>query len=339
MIVAMLESAGEDQIQGVIDHLVKMGFEVHRSTGARQTVLGAVGRRIDFDTRDIEVLPGVHHVHRISAPYKLVGRQFREQDTVIGLPNGVEIGGQEVVVMAGPCSVESPEQIFTAAEVVSKAGAKVLRGGAFKPRSSPYTFQGLGLEALKLLREAGDRFGLMVVSEVMEISQIELMLPYIDILQVGARNMQNFNLLRELGKARKPVLLKRGIAATIEELLLSAEYIMSGGNYQVILCERGIRTFETYTRNTLDISAIPIVHKLSHLPITSDPSHGTGLRDKVAPMACASVAAGADALLIEVHPSPDSALSDGAQSLFPHQFAELMEQLRMIAPAVGRTIA
>jgi 3-deoxy-7-phosphoheptulonate synthase len=338
MIVAMLESAGEDQIQGVIDHLVKMGFEVHRSTGARQTVLGAVGRRIDFDTRDIEVLPGVHHVHRISAPYKLVGRQFREQDTVIKLANGVEIGGKEVVVMAGPCSVESQEQIFAAAETVSKAGAKVLRGGAFKPRSSPYTFQGLGLEALKLLREAGDRHGLMVVSEVMEISQIELMLPYVDILQVGARNMQNFNLLRELGKVRKPVLLKRGIAATIEEMLLSAEYIMSGGNYQVILCERGIRTFETYTRNTLDISAIPIVHKLSHLPITSDPSHGTGLRDKVAPMACASIAAGADALLIEVHPSPDSALSDGAQSLFPQQFSDLMEQLRMIAAAVGRTI-
>ena len=338
MIVAMLESAGEDQIQGVIDHLVKMGFEVHRSTGARQTVLGAVGRRIDFDIRDIEVLAGVHHVHRISAPYKLVGRQFREHDTVIKLPNGVEIGGKEVVVMAGPCSVESQEQIFTAAEVISKAGAKVLRGGAFKPRSSPYTFQGLGLDALKLLREAGDRNGLMVISEVMEISQIELMLPYVDIFQVGARNMQNFNLLRELGKVRKPVLLKRGIAATIEELLLSAEYILSGGNYHVILCERGIRTFETYTRNTLDISAIPIVHKLSHLPITSDPSHGTGLRDKVAPMACASIAAGADALLIEVHPSPDSALSDGAQSLFPQQFSDLMEQLRMIAPAVGRTI-
>jgi len=338
MIVAMLESAGEDQIQGVIDHLVKMGFEVHRSTGARQTVLGAVGRRIDFDIRDIEVLPGVHHVHRISAPYKLVGRSFRPEGTTIKLPNGLEIGGKEVVVMAGPCSVESKEQIFTAADLVSKAGAKVLRGGAFKPRSSPYTFQGLGLEALKLLREAGDRHGLMVVSEVMEISQIELMLPYVDIFQVGARNMQNFNLLRELGKARKPVLLKRGIAATIEELLLSAEYIMSGGNYQVILCERGIRTFETYTRNTLDISAIPIVHKLSHLPITSDPSHGTGLRDKVAPMACASIAAGADALLIEVHPSPDNALSDGAQSLFPEQFSELMQQLRMIAPAVGRTI-
>jgi 3-deoxy-7-phosphoheptulonate synthase len=277
-------------------------------------------------------------VHRISAPYKLVGRPFRPEGTIVRLPNGVEIGGKEVVVMAGPCSVESREQILASAELVSKAGAKVLRGGAFKPRSSPYTFQGLGLDGLKLLREAGDQFGLMVISEVMEISQIEPMLPFIDIFQVGARNMQNFNLLRELGKVRKPVLMKRGIAATIEEMLLSAEYIMSGGNYNIILCERGIRTFETYTRNTLDISAIPIVHKLSHLPITSDPSHGTGLRDKVAPMACASVAAGADALLIEVHPSPDEALSDGAQSLFPEQFAELMDRLRMIAPAVGRTI-
>jgi 3-deoxy-7-phosphoheptulonate synthase len=339
MIVAMLESASEDQIQDVIDHLVKMGFEVHRSTGARQTVLGAVGRRIDFDTRDIEVLTGVHHVHRISSPYKLVGRSFRPEGTRVKLANGVEIGGKEVVVMAGPCSVESWEQLFAAAEQVSHAGAKVLRGGAFKPRSSPYTFQGLGLEALKLLREAGDRYGLMVISEVMEISQIELMLPYVDIFQVGARNMQNFNLLRELGKVRKPVLMKRGIAATIEEMLLSAEYIMSGGNYQVILCERGIRTFETYTRNTLDISAIPVVHKLSHLPMTSDPSHGVGIRDKVATMACASVAAGADALLIEVHPDPDHALSDGAQSLYPQQFSELMEQLRIIATAVGRTIA
>ena len=338
MIVAMLETATEDQIQDVTDHLMRMGFAVHRTTGARQSVLAAVGRRIDFDTRDLEVLSGVEKVHRISAPYKLVGRQFRPHDTVIKFPNGVEIGGKEVVVMAGPCSVESREQLLKAAEMVSQAGAKVLRGGAFKPRSSPYTFQGLGLEALKLLREAGDRFGLLVISEVMEISQIDIMLPYVDILQVGARNMQNFNLLRELGKVRKPVLMKRGIAATIEETLLSAEYIMSGGNYDVIFCERGIRTFETYTRNTLDISAIPIVHKLSHLPITSDPSHGTGLRDKVAPMACASVAAGADALLIEVHPNPDHALSDGAQSLFPEQFAELMQRLRMIAPAVGRTI-
>jgi len=338
MIVAMLENASEDQIQEVTNHLMQMGFAVHRTTGARQSVLAAVGRRIDFDTRDLEVLPGVEKVHRISAPYKLVGRQFRQHDTVIKFPNGVEIGGKEVVVMAGPCSVESHAQLFKAAEHVAKSGAKVLRGGAFKPRSSPYTFQGLGLEALKLLREAADAHGLLVISEVMEISQIEQMMPYVDILQVGARNMQNFNLLRELGKVRKPVLMKRGIAATIEEMLLSAEYIMSGGNYDIILCERGIRTFETYTRNTLDISAIPIVHKLSHLPITSDPSHGTGLRDKVAPMACASLAAGADALLIEVHPDPDHALSDGAQSLFPEQFAELMQRLRMIAPAVGRTI-
>ena len=339
MIVAMQESASEEQVQKVIEHLVRMGFSVHRTTGARQTVLAAVGARIDFDTRNLEVLSGVQEVHRISAPYKLAGRSFRPQGTLIEFANGLKIGGDEVVVMAGPCSVESREQLFTAAEQVAKAGARVLRGGAFKPRSSPYSFQGLGLEGLKLLREAGDRFGMLVISEVMEISQIEMMLPYIDILQVGARNMQNFNLLRELGKIKKPVLLKRGIAATIEELLLSAEYIMSGGNYDIILCERGIRTFETYTRNTLDISAIPIIHKLSHLPIASDPSHGTGLRDKVPPMARASVAAGADVLLIEVHPDPDKALSDGAQSLFPAQFAELMNELRMIAPAVHRKVA
>ena len=338
MIVAMLETASEAQIQDVTDHLMQMGFAVHRTTGARQSVLAAVGKRIDFDIRDLEVLSGVEKVHRISAPYKLVGRQFRPENSVIKLGKGVEVGGTQVVVMAGPCSVESHDQLFKAAEQVAKAGAKVLRGGAFKPRSSPYTFQGLGLEGLKLLREAADAHGLLVISEVMEISQIDLMMEYIDIFQVGARNMQNFNLLRELGKVRKPVLMKRGIAATIEEMLLSAEYIMSGGNYDVILCERGIRTFETYTRNTLDISAIPIVHKLSHLPITSDPSHGTGLRDKVEPMACASLAAGADALIIEVHPDPDHALSDGAQSLYPEQFAVLMAKLRLIAPAVGRTI-
>ena len=339
MIVAMQESAAEEQIQQVIDHLVKLGFEVHRSTGVRQTVLGAVGAQVDFDIRNIEMLPGVQDVHRISSPYKLAGRTFRPEGTVIKLSNGLEIGARQVVTMAGPCSVESREQLFSTAEAVAKAGARILRGGAFKPRSSPYSFQGMGEEGLKLMREAADKFGLLVISEVMEISQIPLMLPYLDIFQVGARNMQNFNLLRELGKVRKPVLLKRGIAATLEELLLSAEYIMSGGNYQVILCERGIRTFETYTRNTMDISAIPIVHKLSHLPMTADPSHGTGRRDKVAPMARAAVAAGADALLIEVHCDPDKALSDGAQSLYPAQFSELMDQLRMIAPAVGRTIA
>ena len=339
MIVAMQELASEDQIQSVIDRLVSMGFEVHRSTGARQTVLGAVGARVEFDIRDLEMLPGVQEVHRISAPYKLVGKSFRPEGTVIRLPNGVNLGGPDVVVMAGPCSVESREQLFKVAELVSQAGAKILRGGAFKPRSSPYSFQGMGEDGLKLLREAGDQFKLLVISEVMEISQIELMLPYVDILQVGARNMQNFNLLRELGKARKPVMLKRGIAATLEEMLLSGEYIMSGGNYEVMFCERGIRTFETYTRNTMDISAIPIVHKLSHLPMCADPSHGTGRRDKVSPMARASVAAGCDALIIEVHHDPDHALSDGAQSLFPEQFRQLMDELRIIAPAVGRKIA
>jgi len=339
MIVAMQETATEEQIQQVIEHLIRMGFSVHRTTGARQSVLAAVGARIDFDTRNLEVLAGVQEVHRISAPYKLAGRSFRPEGTVIEFANGLKIGGEEVVVMAGPCSVESREQLFNVAGQVAEAGARVLRGGAFKPRSSPYTFQGMGLEGLKLLREAGDHFKMLVISEVMEISQIAMMLPYIDIFQVGARNMQNFNLLRELGKVKKPVLLKRGIAATIEELLLSAEYIMAGGNYQVILCERGIRTFETYTRNTLDISAIPIIHKLSHLPMTSDPSHGTGLRDKVPPMARASLAAGADALLIEVHHDPDRALSDGAQSLYPAQFAKLMDELRRIAPVVGRKIA
>jgi 3-deoxy-7-phosphoheptulonate synthase len=339
MIVAMQEAASEEQIQVVIEHLMEMGFSVHRTTGERQSILAAVGARADFDTRNLEVLSGVEHVHRISAPYKLSGRSFRPEGTVIQFSNGVKVGGDQVVVMAGPCSVESREQLFTVAEQIAKAGARALRGGAFKPRSSPYSFQGLGIEALKLLREAGDKFNLLVISEVMEISQIGQMLPYIDIFQVGARNMQNFNLLRELGKVKRPVLLKRGIAATMEELLLSAEYIMSGGNYEVILCERGIRTFETYTRNTLDICAIPIIHKLSHLPMASDPSHGTGLRDKVAPMARASVAAGADVLLIEVHHDPDKALSDGAQSLYPQQFADLMDTLRMIAPAVGRKIA
>src|ERR1700685_3742525 len=339
MIVAMQESATEEQIQQVVEHLIEMGFSVHRSTGARQTVVAAVGARVDFDIRNLEVLSGVEHVHRISAPYKLAGRSFRPAGTIVEFANGLKIGGEQIVVIAGPCSVESREQLFKVSDLIAQAGARVLRGGAFKPRSSPYSFQGLGLEGLKLLREAGDRVNLLVISEVMEISQIELMLPYIDIFQVGARNMQNFNLLRELGKIRKPVLLKRGIAATFEELLCSAEYVLAGGNYELILCERGIRTFETYTRNTKDISAIPIIHKLSHLPMTADPSHGTGRRDKVAPMARASVAAGADALLIEVHCTPDKAWSDGAQSLFPEQFDKLMDELRMIAPAVGRKIA
>jgi 3-deoxy-7-phosphoheptulonate synthase len=337
----MQEGASEPQIQAVIDRLVGMGFDIHRSTGVRHTVLGAVGAKIDFDVRDIEVLEGVAEVLRISAPYKLASRAFRPQGTIVKVgPPGrqVEIGGQEVIMMAGPCSVESRDQIQRSAEIVASYGARLLRGGAFKPRTSPYSFQGLGEEGLRYLREAADRCGLLAVSEVMDYGDLAMMLGYVDLLQVGARNMQNYNLLRGLGKVDKPVLLKRGPAATVEELLLSAEYIMAGGNYQIVLCERGIRTFENYTRNTLDISAIPVVKKLSHLPIIADPSHGTGRRDKVAPMARAAVAAGADGLLIEVHPSPDTALSDGAQSLAPDQFAALMKELRMIAPAVGRTL-
>lgn len=337
MLVVMQEGATEAQIQAVIDRLVAMNFTVHRSTGVLHTVLGGVGPVDGFDPAEFEVMDGVKECHRIVSPYKLASRSFRPGGTVVRIGD-VEIGGSQVVAMAGPCSVESEEQIERAAELVARDGARVIRGGAFKPRSSPYSFQGLGIEGLKLLRAAAARHKLLVISEVMEISQIALMSDFVDIFQVGARNMQNFNLLRELGHVRKPVLLKRGIAATIEELLLSAEYIMSGGNYEVILCERGIRTFETYTRNTMDISAIPVVKKLSHLPIVADPSHGTGRRDQVLPMARAAVAAGADGLLVEVHHDPDHALSDGAQTLNPVQFAELMAQLRIIAPAVGRTI-
>ena len=333
----MQQGAGEEQIDAVIERLTELGFDVHRSTGVIHTVLGGVGGKEDFDRDVFELMDGVKEAHRISSPYKLASRSFKPGGTVVKIRD-VEIGGQRVVVMAGPCSVESRDQIERSAEIVAGGGAQVIRGGAFKPRSSPYSFQGLGEEGLKLLREAADRHGLLVASEVMDQTQIPLVAQYSDILQVGARNMQNFTLLRELGKQRRPVLLKRGISATIEELLLSAEYIMSGGNYDVILCERGIRTFETYTRNTMDISAIPVVKKLSHLPIVADPSHGTGRRDKVLPMARAAVAAGADGLLVEVHPDPDHALSDGAQSLRPEQFQEMMRQLRLIAPAVERSI-
>jgi len=337
MLVVMQEGATEKQIQTVIDRLVSLGFTVHRSTGVVHTVLGGVGPMDYFEPADFEVMDGVKEAHRIMSPYKLASRTFRPAGTVIRI-GGVEIGGDRVVMMAGPCSVESREQMLGLAETVAGAGAQILRGGAFKPRSSPYSFQGMGEEGLAILREAADKHGLLVVTEVMDQTQIPLVGSYADILQVGARNMQNFNLLRELGKQPKPVLLKRGIAATIEELLLSAEYILAAGNNAVILCERGIRTFESYTRNTLDISAIPVVKKLSHLPMIADPSHGTGRRDKVLPMARAAVAAGADGLIIEVHQDPDHALSDGAQSLRPEQFAELMAQLRIIAPAVNRTI-
>jgi len=338
MIVNMSDKATEKEIAHIIERIREAGYTPHVTRGVERAIVAAVGNGRRHEIEALQVAPGVDNVMAIAQPFKLVSRQVKPEGTVVNV-GGVAIGGPGVVVIAGPCSVESREQLFSTAEAIAKAGARVLRGGAFKPRSSPYSFQGHGEDALKLLREAGEKFKLLVISEVMEISQIPMMLPYVDILQLGARNMQNFNLLRELGKVRKPVLVKRGIAATFEELLLSAEYIMAGGNYDVILCERGIRTFETYTRNTMDISAIPIIHKLSHLPMTADPSHGTGRRDKVAPMARASVAAGADALLIEVHCDPNKAWSDGAQSLFPEQFAKLMDELRMIAPAVGRKVA
>ena len=337
MVVVMQERATEEQIEKVVASLVEMGMDVHRSTGVSRTVLGAVGDDRRLDPRLIEMLDGVSEVLRVTEPYKLASRAFRPEGTVVVMDD-VRIGGDEVIVMAGPCSAESEEQVHSTAAAVKRAGAKVLRGGAFKPRSSPYSFQGLGEEGLRLLRAAANQHDLKLVSEVMDVSQIPLLEKYCDMFQVGARNMQNFTLLRELGRTRKPVLLKRGISATIEEWLLSAEYVLAGGNMQVILCERGIRTFESYTRNTLDISAIPVVKKRSHLPIVVDPSHGTGRRDKVAPMARAAVAAGADGLIIEVHCDPDHALSDGAQSLFPSQFDRLMAELRIIAPAIGRSI-
>ena len=339
MIVVMQGSATGENIQAVIEQMVELGFNVHRTSGAGQMILAGVGTPGQFDVTEFQVMGGVQDAYRISSPYKLAGRDFRPEGTVITFANGVQVGGNEVTIMAGPCSVESRAQILLSAQQVKAAGAQFLRGGAYKPRSSPYSFQGMGVEGLKLLREVGDMTGLLVITEVMEISQIEPMLPYIDCFQVGARNMQNFNLLRELGHVRKPVLMKRGIAATIEEVLLSAEYILSGGNYELILCERGIRTFETYTRNTMDISAIPVLKKLTHLPVFGDPSHGVGKREFVPALALASVAAGADGLLMEMHPNPDKAMSDGAQSLFPDQLKKLLEQLRQLAPVVGRTVA
>ena len=337
MVVVMEERATENQIQHVVATLVENGLEVHRSTGALRTVLSAVGGNREFDRGLLNVMDGVHEVLRITEPYKLASRTFKSERTVVSMKD-FRIGGDEVIVMAGPCSAETEKQVEAAAAAVKQAGAKMLRGGAFKPRSSPYSFQGLGEDGLRMLRAACDRHSMKLVSEVMDVSQIDLLARYADMLQVGARNMQNFTLLRELGRIRAPILLKRGISATIEEWLLSAEYVLSGGNTDVVLCERGIRTFESYTRNTLDISAVPVIHKLSHLPIVVDPSHGTGRRDKVAPMARAAVAAGADGLIIEVHPDPDSALSDGAQSMLPQQFDRLMAELRIIAPAIGRSI-
>jgi 3-deoxy-7-phosphoheptulonate synthase len=341
MIINMAVNATEEQIDHVVKRIQECGFQAHLSRGEERAVIGVVGKSEKHrgELEALQAAPGVEEIIRITHPFKLASRNFRPEGSVVELSKGVSIGGTEIVAAAGPCAVESAAQIGEIAEKVARAGAKLLRGGAFKPRSSPYSFQGLGEEGLKLMRAAADDNGLLVVSEVMDPSQIDVMLPYVDVLQVGARNMQNYYLLRALGEIQKPVLLKRGMSATIEELLLSAEYIMAGGNYNVILCERGIRTFDTYMRNTMDIAAIPVIKQLSHLPVVADPSHGTGRRDKVGAMARAAVAAGADGLLIEVHQDPERALSDGAQSLYPDQFAQLMAEARMIAPAVGRRIA
>ncbi len=338
MVVIMEKDVNEKLIEQTIEKLNELGFDIHRSTGVEHTVLGVIGDTTKIDVRDLKVMPGVIDAYRISAPYKQVSREFQHADTIIDV-KGIEIGGEETIIMAGPCSVESEEQIFAIAESVSKQGARILRGGAFKPRSSPYSFQGLGEKGLQMLKDAGEKYNMAVITEVMDKEQLPMIMEYTDIIQVGARNMQNFTFIKALGQIDKPVFLKRGLAATIEEWMMAAEYILAGGNRNVILCERGIRTFETYTRNTFDISAIPIVHKVSHLPVFGDPSHGTGLRDKVIPMARAAVAAGADGLMIEVHNQPDKAFSDGAQSLYPSQFEELMEQIRVIADVIGRRIA
>jgi 3-deoxy-7-phosphoheptulonate synthase len=337
MIVVLESGIKEKQVEEIVRVLTDHGFDIHRSAGVQYTVLGAIGVHPEFDHRQIELLPGVAEVLRVTEPFKLASRAFKREGSVFDI-GGVKIGGPEVVVMAGPCAVETEEQIFKIAKHVKDAGAKILRGGAFKPRTSPYSFQGLGEKGLKLLRAAADEVQLKVVTEVMDKSQIDLTEKYADILQIGARNMQNYAFLKDLGKASKPVMLKRGLAATIEEWLMSAEYILSGGNQQVILCERGIRTFETATRNTMDISAIPVIKKKSHLPIIADPSHGIGIRDKVIPMARAAIAAGADGIIVEVHHDPDHALSDGAQSLYPNQFSQMMKEVRMIAQAIERTI-
>ena len=337
MIVVLEKNISDGLLKNIIKHLEDYGFAIHKSAGEEKIILGAIGVQPNFDTRKIKILEGVEEVYRITEPFKLASRSFKQSNTLIQIKD-IIIGGNEVNMIAGPCSVESEEQIMTIAELVKKNGVKILRGGAFKPRSSPYSFQGMGEEGLKLLRKAADAFGLLVITEVLENSMIDLIYKYTDIFQVGARNMQNYSLLKELGPAKKPVMLKRGLSATVEDWLMSAEYLLSNGNPDVFLCERGIRTFETYTRNTFDISAIPVVHKRSHLPVFADPSHATGLRDKVIPMARAAVAAGADGIMVEVHNDPEKALSDGPQALLPDQFEEMMLQVRMIAKVIGRTM-
>ena len=338
MIIVLRPDATEEQINHIVEKVQKLGLKPHVSKGTERTIIGVIGPEDVLRVTPLEVFAGVEKVIPVLAPYKLVSREFRPQDSVIDLGKGVKIGGKKIVIMAGPCAVKNIETLQEIASLIKKAGATVLRGGAFKPRTSPYSFQGLGEEGLKYLNKVSNDLGLVTVSEVMDTRDVELVARYVDILQIGARNMQNFNLLKEVGLTQKPVLLKRGMSSTVKELLMSAEYIASGGNFNVILCERGIRTFEDFTRNTLDISAVPIVKQLSHLPIIADPSHAAGKWGLVPALSKAAIASGADGLIIEVHSHPEEAMSDGAQSLLPSTFNQLMEGLKVLAKAVGREI-
>jgi 3-deoxy-7-phosphoheptulonate synthase len=339
MLIVMKSQASAEEIRAVCDYIESLGFRAHPMPGALRTAVGVTGNRGAIGQDMLEEMSGVSEVIRVTQPYKLVSREVKEEDTVIHFPGtNASIGGKNLAIMAGPCAIETREQAFTVAEQVAAAGAQFFRGGAYKPRTSPYAFQGLGEEALKIMAEIREAFGMRIVSEAMDRESLALIEEYADIIQIGARNMQNYSLLREVGRTRKPVLLKRGMSATLEELLMAAEYIMSEGNYQVILCERGVRTFIDHTRNTLDLSIVPAVQQLSHLPIIVDPSHGTGKRNKVVPLARAAVAVGADGLVIEVHHQPDKALSDGAQSIYPQQFADMMGEVRQIARILHRDV-
>ncbi len=340
MLVVMKAHATQEEIQAVCDHIAQLGFRAHPLPGAQRTAIGITGNQGEVDRGNLESLSGVAEVIRVSKAYKLASRDVKEEDTVVSFPGtSAAIGGRSLAVIAGPCSVESREQALAIAEQVAAAGAQFFRGGAYKPRTSPYAFQGLGLEALRILAEVREKFGLRIVTEALDTETLETVAEWSDVVQIGARNMQNFSLLRKAGRLRKPVLIKRGMSATLEEFLMAAEYVMSEGNYQVILCERGVRTFSDHARNTLDLSIIPALRHVSHLPILVDPSHGTGRRDSVLPMARAAVAAGADGVMVEVHNHPESALSDGPQSIYPAQFASMMDEIERIAPIVGRNLA
>ncbi len=340
MLIVMKSAATEEQVRAVCEKVEKLGLRAHPMPGATRTAIGVTGNNSDIETGTFDEMPGVQEVIHVSKAYKLVSREVKDEKTVVRFPIAdASIGGSEVAVIAGPCAIESREQAFAAAESVARAGAKFFRGGAYKPRTSPYAFQGLGEEGLRIMADIRDQFGLVIVTEAVDNESLDLVEKYADVIQIGARNMQNFSLLKRAGRSRKPVLLKRGMSATLDEFLMAAEYIMSEGNYQVILCERGVRTFADHTRNTLDLSVVPAVQRLSHLPIIVDPSHGTGKRNKVTPLSRAAVAVGADGLIVEVHPDPDRALSDGTQSLYPEQFEQLMREVRQIAAVLGRSVA